>query len=48
MKGVILLNAENWPKDSIAPLRRYLWVAPTGGYRDDAEQRLKQAQGQGG
>jgi cytochrome c-type biogenesis protein CcmH/NrfG len=46
--GVILLNGENRPKDAIAPLQRYLQVAPTGGYRDDAQQLLQQAQGQTG
>jgi predicted Zn-dependent protease len=48
LKGVILLNAENRPQDAIPPLQRYLQVAPTGGYRSDAEQLLKEAQSQGG
>ena len=48
LKGVILLNAENRPQDAIPPLQRYLQVAPTGGYRDDAEQLLKEALGQSG
>ena len=46
--GVILLNGENRPRDAIPPLQRYLQVAPTGGYRDDAQQLLQQAQGQAG
>jgi cytochrome c-type biogenesis protein CcmH/NrfG len=47
LKGVILLNAEKRPQDAIAPLQRYLQVAPTGGYRADADQLLKEAQAQG-
>jgi len=47
LKGVILLNAQNRPQEAIAPLQRYLQVAPTGGYRADAEQLLKEAQAQG-
>jgi cytochrome c-type biogenesis protein CcmH/NrfG len=46
LKGVILLNAENRPQEAIAPLQRYLQMAPTGGYRADAEQLLKEAQAQ--
>jgi hypothetical protein len=45
---VILLNALNRPKDAIAPLQRYLQVAPDGGYRDDAAQLLQEARAQVG
>ena len=48
LQGVILLNALNRPKDAVAPLRRYLQVAPSGGYRADAQQLLQQAEAQGG
>jgi cytochrome c-type biogenesis protein CcmH/NrfG len=48
LQGVILLNALNRPKDAIAPLQRYLQVAPDGGYRDDAQQLLREAQAQAG
>ena len=48
LQGVILLNALNRPKDAIAPLRRYLQVAPAGGYRADAQQLLQEAEAQGG
>lgn len=47
LQGVILLNALNRPKDAIAPLRRYLQVAPAGGYRADAQQLLQEAEAQG-
>lgn len=48
LQGVILLNALNRPKDAIAPLQRYLQVAPDGGYRDDAQQLLQEARAQAG
>lgn len=48
LQGVILLNALNRPRDAIAPLQRYLQVAPDGGYRDDAQQLLQEAQAQAG
>jgi cytochrome c-type biogenesis protein CcmH/NrfG len=48
LKGVIMLNALNRPKEAVGPLRRYLEVAPTGGYRVDAQQLLKEAESQGG
>jgi tetratricopeptide (TPR) repeat protein len=48
LKGVILLNALNRPRDAIPPLQRYLQVAPSGGYRADAQQLLTEAQAQGG
>ena len=48
LQGVILLNALNRPKDAAAPLRRYLEVAPAGGYRADAQQLLKEAEAAGG
>jgi len=48
LQGVILLNALNRPKDAIAPLQRYLQVAPDGGYRDDAQQLLQEARAQSG
>ena len=44
IQGVILLNALNRPKDAVTPLRRYLQVAPTGGYRADAQQLLQEAE----
>lgn len=48
LQGVILLNALNRPNDAIAPLQRYLQVAPDGGYRDDAQQLLQEARAQAG
>jgi len=48
LQGVILLNALNRPKDAAAPLRRYLQVAPAGGYRADAQQLLQEAEAAGG
>jgi len=48
LEGVILLNALNRPSDAIPPLERYLQVAPTGAYRDDARQLLEQAKAQAG
>jgi len=48
LQGVILLNALNRPKDAVAPLRRYLQVAPAGGYRADAQQLLQEAEAAGG
>lgn len=48
LQGVILLNGLNRPKDAVAPLRRYLQVAPAGGYRADAQQLLQEAEAQGG
>src|SRR5262249_42353532 len=48
LQGVILLNALNRPKDAAAPLRRYLEVAPAGGYRADAQQLLQEAEAAGG
>jgi tetratricopeptide (TPR) repeat protein len=48
LQGVILLNALDRPRDAIAPLQRYLQVAPDGGYRDDAEQLLQEARAQSG
>jgi len=44
LQGVILLNALNRPNDAVAPLRRYLQVAPAGGYRADAQQLLQEAE----